>query len=345
MTVGYESPLPFDWSNKYNDIPGATGTPLCDGLKHRPGTRSHLLVCKTWMSFVVGDSGFKQWKLDSEKMVAKKISLAKEAAQDTSLSWTARICAWAIANDTESLKSAFDDPEDESCGIGAALLEQMDESFKPIHSGHPFYRYCLLNIVDEDVCYDDRMYAFTASIAYAAALVGSTGALRLIETLSNDLWTLTFDQKGVGLVNSLVQVACANPTLDCVVGSISTILSSYTQKRDFDDMLHQRHFGGNGNHLHLAAARGHASLVKVLISAGMQPNRSCERIVNGRYDCYGEYCSYGDYSYDDYDSYDSDQSKENGDSRDRGVNENPLPVHWAAIRGHETIVNLIHTMN
>ncbi|KAL7548726.1 hypothetical protein ACHAWF_011990 [Thalassiosira exigua] len=347
MIVGYESPLPYDWSNKHSDIPGARGTTLCEGLMHRRGTAAHALVCKKWKSFVVGDAGWARWKIDSEDMVAKKISIAKITANDTSLSWSARICAAAVANDINALKSAFKNPGDESTGIGVALAEQRDEKFV-IGREHPFYRHCVCNMVDEDVYYDDFMYAFTASIAYAAALAGSTDALRVIEPLSGALWRIAFGQKGEGLLDSLVKAACRNPTLDCIVKSISFILSKYNSKCDRGNSIHQRIRGGNGNYLHLAAARGHGGLVKALIDGGMQPNRACERIEKDYYNDYGDYCSYDDDddSYDDYDSDSSDRSeKKYGDLRDKGVTDHPLPVHWASIRGHQSVVKLIYTMN
>lgn len=119
--VGYESPLPSD-RRLYT---------------HSRGTRSNVLVNKKWQSMVMGTDGLQKWKCQSEEKIKKDISIAIKASTDESLSWTARICAMAIANDVEGLKRVFETSDE----FNKALWEQenkdddsysqYDDSFEP----------------------------------------------------------------------------------------------------------------------------------------------------------------------------------------------------------------------
>ena len=57
---------------------------------------------------IMGKDGLQKWKYQSEEKVKKDISIATKASKDESLSWTARICAMAIANDVAGLKRVFE---------------------------------------------------------------------------------------------------------------------------------------------------------------------------------------------------------------------------------------------
>lgn len=290
----------------------------------------------------------------------RKVAIARRASTDESLTWTARLSAMAISNDVGALRAAFRDPEEDSAGVGAALSEQRNPTidsdddgsysffglinldFEPVPASHPFCRLCIWNVEEEVYDEEHHLSSFIVALAFSAALVGSVDALRYLDSLVNrSLWETLFDQKGRGLLGSLVLAACENPTLDCLVRSIDAVLPS-TIACGIDDVLHMRHFGTNANNLHLAAARGHAELVKVLIGKGMNPNRMCQCIDSGSYKPKGSgffgYCS---------DEYDSDDSESDLyiDSRDRGVKDFPLPQHWAELRGHGHIVELIEKLN
>ena len=296
------------------------------------GNKTSILVSKRWENLVSGEEGFNQWKAQSKIEVERKISVAKDAALDESLSWMARICVMAIANDAFALENAFRNVDDTSCGVGAALKEQrakddvkyvdeddesdcsfhpfIDPDFMPVPRGHPFFHLCRCMPGNDIYEEHDQLWSFTSSIAHAAAMVRSVEALQLLGSLNDfPLWKMN--------IFPLVKTALANPTLDCVVRSISELLSNQTIAGNDINRLHMRHYGCNGNHLHLAAGRGHIQLTKALIKGGMNPKRRCERIGTCKRNVYGGY-------YDsDSDSDDSDDVI--ADERDRGVKQYPLP--------------------
>ena len=297
---------------------------------------------------VTGKDGWHHWQAQSEIQIRRDRSVAKDAALDKTLPWTARVCAMAIANDVDALKKAFHDVSDTTCGVGAALEEQrsktddeienwgfINDDFQPVPEGHPFVRLCFIwKWCSDDDHYieteQDQMWSFTTAIAFAAALVGSIETLQVLnQRLDFSLWE--------NILKSLVLRALANPTVDCIVESISAILLCKPAKGyHYDTMLHERHRGSNGNHLHLAAGRGHAKLTKALIEGDMNPNRRCVCIDSRSY---RRNIDYGD-GHEYYS--DSDGSGDVFmDKRDRGVKQRPLPLHWAAHREHWDVVNII----
>jgi len=337
--VGYTCPMPNPSSG---EIPGSF-TSVSEILRNKPGTVTNMFVCKSWMSMVAGKDGWDYLKSRSKKFVEEEKKIASEAKDDISLSWTARLCAMAIADDDDALKEAFKNENDTSCGIGAAVKEQWhrvvedtysdgeeefyeeyNDCFEPVPPKHPFYPYCFTNCF-EDICEwsESRSEAFATSIAYAAALTGSTKALKYLDSVAGDnLWRTHFDQKGDGFMMSLVVYACANPWLDEPVASIRAILPGRNnfKYRGDESCLHGRHRGGNGNHLHLAAARGHKNLVEALLEGGMNPSSRCTRICSRRNPM-------------------TDERIE--DARDKGVKKLALPGDWAKIRGHDEVAELL----
>ncbi len=321
--VGIENPKPYsteDLFRVHHDFQ------LIEFIR-QSGTPSNALVCKKWKSFVLGEKGREALKIILNEQDKKLINLAKEVVGDKSMPWSARILAMAIANDTTSLYRALEDREDESQGIGAAfkeagLLDYDDQTLRSLQvecpSGHPFYQQCLgaQNFERDVTCYredtvDDWCELFSSNIAYAAASVGSVGALSILrEAHGPGLCSTWFDDKGGNFIGNLVLYSCRFPLLGGLVSSIQYLL-----EHDSSDhvTLHLRHFGCNGNSLHLAAARGHKSLVKALLEGGMDPCRPCTRISSAKH----------------------------SDLRDRCVKELPLASDWASVRGHHDVASLL----
>jgi len=270
-------------------------------LRTLPGTASNMFVSKSWMSMVAGKDGWDYLKSRSKEQEDSKRRIALEAKSDLSLSWTARLCAMAIADDADALKEAFKNEKDKSCGIGAAVKEQWyrvvehvhsdgeeesyeeyNDCFEPVPPKHPFYPYCVKNYFEDiDEWSDDQEKAFATSMAYAAAKSGSTKALEYLDSYTGkSIWQTHVNQMGHSFMTSLVEYACENPWIDEPVEGIRVILPGRNNFRYIgeEENLYMRHRGGNGNHLHLAAARGHKSLVEALLEGGMNPSPKCNRI-------------------------------------------------------------------
>jgi len=346
-------------------------------LRTLPGTASNMFVSKSWMSMVAGKDGWDYLKSRSKEQEDSKRRIALEAKSDLSLSWTARLCAMAIADDADALKEAFKNEKDKSCGIGAAVKEQwyrvVEESewpdsekesyeeynycFEPVPGKHPFSPYCVTNCFEDmvmDEWIDVRAEAFATSIAYAAALTGSTKALAYLDSyvrqekdFCEELWKTKFSPEGDdSFIMSLVEYACENPWLDAPIASIRTILPGRNNFKDHGDEcdLHAIHYGGNGNNLHLAAARGHKSLVEALLEGGMNPSRKCTDLCNSteyrleelRMSLLREHARIKG-------SSDPIADERIDDAGDKGVQELELylPDDWARVRGHNDVAELL----
>ena len=158
---------------------------------------------------------------------------------------------------------------------------------------------------------DDWCELFTCNIAHAAASVGSVGTLSILcEAYGPGLCSTWFDDKGRNFIGMLLYSSCHFPSLEGKVSSVRYLLENDSPD---DATLHLRHRGCNGNSLHLAAARGHKSLVKVLLDGGMDPFRPCTRISPAKY----------------------------SDLRDRCVKDLPLASDWALVRGHHDVSRLL----
>lgn len=249
------------------------------------------LVCKSWNSFAIGKKGGKALAIILDEQEKKLIDLAKEVMMDESMSWSARILAMAIADNSSGLYKAFDDEYDSSQGIGAAFEEA--KMYKgPVRSlevvcprEHPFYQCCnTIQPVHRDVieCYygdddpdDINAWAtlFAYSVAFAAAKVGSTRALSFIEDKigggnEDMMWKKEFDDNGSSFIRRLVAYACRFPTLKGPVASVRELFPETCC-----DLFFYNH--ETANNLHLAASRGHNDLVRTLLEVGMDPNEKC----------------------------------------------------------------------
>jgi len=136
------------------------------------------------------------------------------------------------------------------------------------------------------------------------------GALSLLEEFHGPgLWSKWFDDCGSNFIGNLVLYSCHFPVLEGPVSSVRHLLDNESSD---DTTLHFCHRGCNGNNLHLAAARGHKSLVEVLLEGGMDPTEKCTKISPGR-----------------------------SNQRDSCVKELPLAADWAAVRGHLDVAELL----
>jgi hypothetical protein len=262
---------------------------------------------------VMGQDGLNAMRKQTKSNSQTILALAKDAVNDVSLTWTARIIAMAMIDDIEKVKNAFANLEDVTRGVGAAIEEQLTEEdlfdFDPVPTGHPFQKFCQWNVIDD--AYDDPEHAFKVSVAHAAAMFGSVNVLKYLDALHGPHWIAYFDQKGTTMLSSLVQHACYHPEDEEVLNSISVLLSNQSTRGPDQNELYLRHCGSTGNHSHLAAARGHKKLVMLLLTR-MNPMRRCDKMKFG-------------------------------DEREEGVKKYYLPVHWASIRGHSDVVAVLQS--
>lgn len=319
MILGYDGSLAYYHKN-YNAIVGfESPLPVMHRamLQYRRGTKSNILVCKKWKDMIIGKGGLHAWKIETKNHKDSIIAVANDAVRDMTLSWTARIIAMAVSDDVDNLKTAFANTNDTSCGVGAAMAEQISDEYclydyNPVPKNHPFYNCCQChwNVVEDSDDFPEE--SFNVSIAYAAAYYGAFKVLKFMVARHGALWSEYFDQKGTTMLSNLVRESCYNPTDDGLVKSVAILLSNDSAKKACDPgALYFRHRGSSGNHLHLAAARGHTQLVQILLQGGMNPMRRCDK-------------------------------QRFGDERDKGVSQYYLPVDWAAIRCHGEVVGLLN---
>ena len=111
-----------------------------------------------------------------------------------------------------------------------------------------------------------------------AAMAGAVRAAELLLSYSEDLWWLGFNQKGDRAFSAAIEYACERACLEAPVRGVEAMLSQarspssqmHARKQMVHEEMHRRVRGSNGSALHLAAARGHEPLVRVLLEAGMR---------------------------------------------------------------------------
>ena len=122
-----------------------------------------------------------------------------------------------------------------------------------------------------------------------AAKAGAVEAAEFLLSFNTSLWSLCFDQKGNNGFHDAIEYACLVSCLEAPVKGVRAMLSSVRSsppqheylKQMLSENLHQRVRGSDGSALHLAAARGHLSLVRVLLEVGMNRTRLADRARNG----------------------------------------------------------------
>merc|ERR1712183_1130467 len=116
---------------------------------------------------------------------------------------------------------------------------------------------------------------------------GAQEVISLLNKRMPGLWACDLDEKGTTVLTVAVEYACDHACLDAPVRGIAAMLKAPTPSDRAararinsacpgiglsNPDLHMRVRGSNGNVLHVAAARGHEALVKVLLEAGLKPH-------------------------------------------------------------------------
>ena len=167
---------------------------------------------------------------------------------------------------------------------------------------------------------DNYEAAILAICLLNAVMAGAVKAAELLLSYSDAIWFVEFNQKGNTAFNAAIEFACNCACLEAPVNGVRAMLSRVRSsapqnahvKQTLQEVLHRRVRGSDGSALHLASARGHAPLVRVLLAAGM----SRSHLVRKR---------------DDYDR-----------SANRANRKACTAEVWARKRGHARVVELLN---
>ena len=169
--------------------------------------------------------------------------------------------------------------------------------------------------ISEGGCFED---AILAVCLLNAAMAGAIQAAEFLLRFNDSLWSFCFDQKGNNGFHAAIEYACNLSCLGAPVQGVRAMLSSVRSsppqhdylKKMLAQELHRRVRGTDCSALHMAAARGHAPLVRVLVEAGMNRSHLAERARNGS----------------------AAQRRATGKT----------PAEWARLRGHTRVVELLN---
>ena len=155
-----------------------------------------------------------------------------------------------------------------------------------------------------------------------AAITGATATLAFLKgTLPEGSrfhpCEFVFNEAGDTLFSDVVRYACRHPTLTAPLRGLESLLDGAqamherTDHYGISDTMYHRVRGTRGNALHLAAARGHLPLVKLLVRSGMSLTRRSRMEQLAHFSPYSSII---------------DASKGH------------RPVEWARAHGHEEVV-------
>ena len=167
---------------------------------------------------------------------------------------------------------------------------------------------------------DNYEAAILAICLLNAVMAGAVKAAELLLSYSDAIWYVEFNQKGNTAFSAAIEFACNCACLEAPVNGVRAMLSRVRSsapqnahlKQALQEELHRRVRGSDGSALHLASARGHAPLVRVLLAAGM----SRSHLVRKR---------------DDYDR-----------SANRANRKACTAEVWARKHGHARVVELLN---
>jgi len=204
-------------------------------------------------------------------------------------------CSLAISNNPAGLCESLDGEDSDAHNVSCSDLsgrQKRTQSSEPLHATfvHP-------DAVERATESDELTSKMTEALCMVnAACAGAIEVVHMLSRRSPDLWKLQLSQdtgrpserRGSIMVVHMpeeahtvlakaVDFACIHASLDAPVRGIEAMLSGipseeYSRPVADEEGIYARVHECNGNVLHVAAARGHTELVKVLLKAGLKPD-------------------------------------------------------------------------
>lgn len=256
------------------------------------------VVCHAWMSV---NKGHQFWERIERHDFETRVSANRRVAADESIEWEGRLYALAACDAVNSFRQAvegrglqeasakmkrkmmaeYNDSDDEESELVETPPPTVSPSTwlaSPSHGGPAlkapprnvlFATSSAIDLFDFDP--SDAEYLVIVVCMLNAVLGGAIGIARFLNEKyrTRHLWDAPFDQKGTTLLTVSVGHACRHACLQAPVRGIEALLA-HIRPGTADLSIRVR--GSNGHILHIAAARGHLPLVKVLVKAGAKPH-------------------------------------------------------------------------